>query len=118
MPCRHPVRTSGAQAALTKALEAAKAAAASEASRAAAATAGSEARIREVERACESRLERFKERTSRENDEMRRRVRAEAEAESKRVRRGRGCGASSFGAKGAECLLVAFVCGFSRCASP
>ncbi len=74
------------QAELSKALEAANAAAVSEASRAAAATAASDARVREVERACESRLERFKERTSRENDEMRRRVRAEAEAEAKRVR--------------------------------
>jgi hypothetical protein len=62
-----------------------QAAAASETSRAAAAVAAADQRLREAERVSESRLERFKERTSRENDEMRRRVRAEAEANAKRV---------------------------------
>lgn len=60
---------------------------ANEGARADAAIAAAEHRFREAERAGEARLERFKERTSRENDEMRRRVRAEAEIEAKRVSR-------------------------------
>ncbi|EFJ39702.1 hypothetical protein VOLCADRAFT_100645 [Volvox carteri f. nagariensis] len=70
---------------LSSALATAQATAAAETARAGAAIAAAEQRLRDAERAAEARLERFKERTSREYDEMRRRVRAEAEAEAKRL---------------------------------
>ncbi|GLI62766.1 hypothetical protein VaNZ11_005510 [Volvox africanus] len=70
---------------LSTTLAIAQANAAADTARAATVIAAAEQRVREAERAGEARLERFKERTSRENDEMRRRVRAEAEADAKRL---------------------------------
>ncbi|GIL69360.1 hypothetical protein Vretifemale_325 [Volvox reticuliferus] len=70
---------------LNNMLAVAQANAVADTARAAKVIAATEQRVREAERAGEVRLERFKERTSRENDEMRRRVRAEAEADAKRL---------------------------------